>query len=183
MGLTMHDANMAQNNFDMAAMVSHNNWQPVNIIGSIATLLLIPVLAGFFISQYTQLKKFAFVGLLMMVLGLQLYTWLQVDETILWPLLAAHAPALVDLQGPMFSDKAFHVTYIMMGALFIPGSILFGGAMLKARVFPKMAILAFTVGASLFVLGGPMIVVRTIGLVLLSASLVWIGLFLFRNKE
>lgn len=182
LGTLMPGVPAAGEPFDMVGMVRHENWLAVNVIGSIATMLLPVALVGFYLKQFKQTKMFGLVGLVMSFLGLQLFVWIQVDETILWPLLAVHAPTLVDLQGPMFSNPAFNFTYILMGVLFIPGAILFGIAMLKAQVLPKWGVWMFTVGAPLFGIGGPVIVVRTIGIVLLSSSLIWLGRALWSDQ-
>lgn len=169
--------------FDMVGMVRHENWLAVNVVGSIATMVLPLALVGFYIRQFNQSGMLDLVGLIMTILGLLLFVWIQIDETILWPLLAVHAPALIDLKGPMFSDPAFNFTYILMGVLFIPGAILFGTTMLKAQVLPKWGVWMFIIGAPLFGIGGPLIVVRTIGVVLLSASLIWLGRTLWRQSN
>lgn len=157
-------------------MVSHEAWVLINSLGSFATLLFALVLVGLYTLYYDRLDKMAFLGFLLSFLGWLLYVWIQVEETVAWPVIAQHAPALIDMQGPLFEDSVFSTTYLLMGILFIVGIILFGISFFRAKVFPTAALGMFIVGAILFGLGGPLFVIRTIGVLLEVSGLIWIGL-------
>ena len=67
------------------------------------------------------------------------------------PVLAARAPALLD------AANAYAPVATLNGLLsvgFFPGVILFGVAMLRARVFPRQAGILMAIGAPLFLVGG-----------------------------
>ncbi|MFC1481317.1 hypothetical protein ACFL6E_03615 [Candidatus Neomarinimicrobiota bacterium] len=48
---------------------------------------------------------------------------------------------------------------------------------------PRWGAVLFAVGAALFGIGGALFVARTIGVILLMAGLVWLGLALWREKR
>jgi hypothetical protein len=81
----------------------------------------------------------------------------------------------------MFTDRVFFASYLMMGVLFAVGVVFVAAQSLKRRVFPVVPSVFLLVGAPLFA-GGILIpiVARTIGVVLLGVSLVWVGL---KNKN
>lgn len=156
-------------------MVTHRAWVPLNAVGSFATMLLPLALVGLYAMQSDRFGMLGMLGFLLSFLGSLLYMWIQVDETVLWPLLAAHTPELVDMDGPMFADPVFSATYVLMGALYIPGVIAFGIAMFRARLLPRAGVVLFALGAAVFGIGGPLFVVRTLGVILQAAGLVWLG--------
>ena len=168
--------------FSMIDMVKSEHWLPVNVIGSLAVVLLPIALIGLYARQIQQVKSLGLAGFLLAFSGSLLYVWLQIEESILWPLLAIHAPALLDLKGPMFTDPAFSFTYMLMGVLFIPGCIILGIATLRAAILPRWGAWLFTIGAPLFGIGGALFIARTIGVILLTAGLVWLGLALWQEE-
>ncbi|MFC1481398.1 hypothetical protein ACFL6E_04025 [Candidatus Neomarinimicrobiota bacterium] len=168
-------------NFSMLEMVKSDRWLPVNTIGCIAVVLLPLALIGLYVRQIAAVKIVGLVGFLLAFSGSLLYVWLQVEESILWPILAVHAPALIDMSGPMFMNPAFSFTYMLMGLLFIPGLLILGAATIHAGILPRWGAVLFTIGGPLFGIGGTLFVVRTIGVILFMAGLVWLGLALWRE--
>jgi hypothetical protein len=156
-------------------MVRNSNWVIINALGSIHAVLLPLALIGLYARQVEEVGALGLVGFVLAFLGAVLTAWIQVEETLLWPLLAAHAPDLVDMKGPMFADTAFFATYILMGAFFIPGSLILGVATARAKVLPRWGAILLAVGAPLFGIGGLFLVVRTIGALLFTAALIWLG--------
>ena len=156
-------------------MVRHPNWTLINALGSAHAVLLPLALVGLYACQVEKVGTLGLVGFVLAFLGAVLTAWIQVEETLVWPLLATHAPTLVDMKGPMFSDPAFFGTYVLMGVLFIPGALIFGIAAARARVLPRWGAILLAVGAPLFGIGGLFFVVRTVGALLFTAALVWLG--------
>ena len=73
------------------------------------------------------------------------------------------------------------LTYVIMGVLFAVGFIFLAIQSLKRRIFPIIPSVFLLVGAVLFA-GGVLIPIaaRTIGVLLFSIALIWIG---FRNRK
>ncbi len=161
--------------FELIDLVLTDNWVLFNLPGSAASLLLPLVLVGLYLRQVSQVGSAGFIGFLMSFLGASLFAWLQVEENLLWPILADHAPEFLAQQGPMFQDVAFSTTFLASGLLYIIGFIIFGITMIRANVLPRWAIILLIVGASLFGIGGFMILVRTVGVILLTAGLASLG--------
>ena len=139
-------------------------------------MLFVLVLVGLYMPYFEKLGKFGFIGFLLSFMGWLLYVWIQIEETIVWPVIAVYAPVLIDIQGPLFKDVVFSTTHLMMGILFMFGVILLGIAFLKVKLFPLYPVILFVLGACLFAIGGPVFVIRTIGVVLEATGLIWLGL-------
>jgi hypothetical protein len=96
---------------------------------------------------------------------------------IVFPAVAANAPALVEVTGAMFTGRVL-AAYIVFAATNMMGIALFGIAILRAGVFPRVAAILLIVGGILFNLpvGGPIPhLVLIIGGALWGAGAVWLG--------
>jgi hypothetical protein len=162
-------------------MVRNSNWTTINILGSLHAVFLPLALLGIYACQIEEVKTVGIVGFLLAFLGSIFFAWIQVEETLLWPLLATHAPVLIDMNGPMFADPAFYGTYLLMGVLFIPGTLILGIVTARARVLPRWGGILLAVGAPLFGIGGLLLPVRTVGAVLFTAALIWLGIALIKR--
>ncbi len=165
----------------LANLARMSTWVPINIVGLLATLLLILGLMGIVTGNSSGLGTFGFLGTIFSVTGAALFSALQFDETFVWPLLAEHAEQLLDIKGPMFTDPALFAAYLVMGALFAVGFVFVAAQSLKRRIFPVVPSAFLLIGALLFA-GGLLVpvIVRTIGVILLGVALIWIG---FRNRN
>jgi hypothetical protein len=165
----------------LARLVLMSTWVPINIVGLLSALLLILGLIGILIGNSSDLGTFGFVGIILGTAGAALFTAVQFSETFVWPLLARHARDLLEIEGPMFTDRAFFASYLIMGVLFALGVVFVAAQSLKRRIFPVVPSVFLLVGAPLFA-GGILVpvLVRTIGVVLLGVSLVWVGL---KNRD
>ncbi|WP_455382289.1 hypothetical protein [Salinispira pacifica] len=160
-----------------AAMVLTPGWVPINVIGLVATLLLAIGLSGFLARQAERPGTLGFLGAIVSIAGVVLFGALQFDETFVWPLLAVHAPQLMEPGGPMFTNGPFLSVYLIMGVLFAGGFVLLAVHLIRLKSHPLVLELLLLVGAVLFA-GGTLVpvFVRTVGVLLLGASLMWWGL-------
>jgi hypothetical protein len=165
----------------LAELVIVSSWLPVNILGLLATLLLILGLSGILTGNTPDLGTFGFLGVLLSISGAALFTAVQFDETFIWPLMATHGGELLEPEGPMFTDPSFFTSYIVMGVFFAVGFIFLSVQSLKRRIFPVVPSIFLLTGAVLFA-GGVLVpvAVRTVGVLLFGIALIWIG---FRNRK
>ena len=164
--------------------VKDSEWFLLNFSAFILTILTPISILGLYVKQSEKMGKLGLVGFLMVYLGGMLYVGLQFDEAFTWPILAKHAPILIDTKGPMFTDPAFSLAYMLMALLFIPGLILICIATIRAKVLPKWGAVLLAVGAP-FAYGGVMVpqFLRASGALLGAIGFIWLGLALFNDKK
>ena len=162
----------------LSQLVQLPAWIPINIIGLVASLLLVLGLMRILVEDSTNLGFLGFFGFIICILGVVLFASLQFDETFVWPLLATYADSLLEIEGPMFTNPGFLAAYITMGILFALGFIFIAVQSLRRNIFPKIPSILMIIGAPIF--GGGLyipLMVRTIGLILLGISFIWVGFF------
>lgn len=123
-------------------------------------------------------------GLAAAVIGLLAYFGFAFDMALVWPILAARVPELVDFAGPMFRDLRFAFVHTWMKLVHLVGMLAFGSALFRARVFPRTAIVLLTLGVILMpgVLFPPFLL-RAVGGILGAWGLGWVGLVLWRRTR
>jgi hypothetical protein len=156
-------------------LVQDSDWLWVNIIGLTATMLLAVGLLGLYLKQAKETGLLGFIGFLFAFFGSLLFMCIQYIETILWPIFAEHAQSLLEHEGAMFTDTVFTIFYLIMGFSLALGFIILGIATLRAKILSKWGALLMMIGGAVFSLVISVIIVRTIGIVLLAAGLVWLG--------
>jgi hypothetical protein len=168
----------------LSQIVQTPAWVPINLIAVVASLLLILGLMRILFEDSADLGLLGFLGFIICIIVVTLFTAMQFDETFVWPLLATHADSLLEIKGPMFTNPAFFAAYIIMGIFFIVGFVFIAVQSLRRAIFPKIPSILIIIGAPIY--GGglyvPMIA-RTIGLILLGISFIWIGFFKMKNLE
>ena len=169
--------------FPLGRVVLHNSWVGVNFIALVASLLLPLGLIGLHAKLHARGGILGPIGFILAFFGWVFHASLQFDETFTWPIIGAHAAILIGVKGPMFTNPAFILAYLLMGVLFIVGYILINIDAIVKGELPRTASLCMLVDAPLFGLGifAPM-VVRTIGLVLFAISLCWSGLVICKES-
>jgi hypothetical protein len=166
----------------LSQLVQTPTWIPINIIGLIASLLLVMGLMRILFEDKSILGIFGFLGFIICILGVVLFASLQFDETFIWPLLATHADSLLEIEGPMFTSPGFLAAYIIMGILFAVGFIFIAIQSLRRNIFPKIPSIFMIIGAPIYGAGLYVpLMVRTIGLILLVISFIWVGFFKLRR--
>lgn len=163
-------------------IVANDTWAPYSLLGAVGTVLLPIVIVSVYISQKGGMAKLGRVGLYFSLVGAIIFAWVQLEQTLVWPVLLEEAPELVDFDGPMFGDTLFAYVYWLSHATLGIGLLLFGVATVRAKVFPRWAgiFLAFggpVVGFSAFILA-----TRFVGVLALTVSFVWIGYLQWRDR-
>ena len=156
-------------------LVQDSDWLWVNIVGLIATMLLAVGLLGLYLKQVKETGLLGFIGFLFAFFGSLLFMCVQYIETVLWPIFTEHAQGLLEHKGSMFTDTGFMTFYLIMGFSLALGFILLGAATLRAKILSRWGALLMMVGGVVFSLVISVIIVRTVGIFLLAAGLVWLG--------
>ncbi len=175
--LTVSSGNI---NLPTLDLVRLPGYQLQSIVGLIACILAPIGLIGLYIPFAEKVGKLGLIGSLLSCLGVILYGCMQYDETFTWPVLAVKAPALLGTGGLM-SDPAYLFSFFFMGIVLALGFSLFGIALWRARVFPRVTVGFFSIGAILFGIGMA-VLFRTIGLALWVVGWGGMGYLLWKEK-
>ncbi len=111
----------------------------------LAGILLLGGLVGFYASQSENLGTLGLVGFLIAFLGTTLTMGAFWDSTFTPPALAEEYPALVEAGPPPFIEFGITVSFVLLTL----GWLLFGLAVLRARVYPRVVAVLLMVGAVL----------------------------------
>ena len=167
---------------DLLEMVGKSTWQPFNVPGMVAAILLPGVIVSLYIAQKGMISKVGQVGFYLSLLGTVMFAWVQIEQTLVWPKLVEEAPHLVDFNGPMFRDIPFAVIYWSGHGLLGIGLFLFGRSTLNGRVFPRWAGHLFWFGGLIFGISGPLPWLRFLGILALGPALIWMGYLQWRDR-
>lgn len=158
-------------------------WTFLNLLALAMALLLPLALVVLYAAQANSLGTLGLLSFLCAFFGTSLYLGLQFDESFVWPILASEAPALLDLEGPMFSNPLFGLAYLAMGLLFITGWLGFGVMTSRARVFPRGGGVLLAIGMPIFGAGNVVpFLVRGIGSVLAAIGLALLAWALWQHN-
>jgi hypothetical protein len=159
-----------------AAAARHPAWIPSQLLHVIGALLSLFGLIGVFMAHRERMGVIGLVGFVLAVTGSVLFAADGIIALAIFPALAAAAPEMLTATGAM-NRGAVLLMFILFAAVNMIGLLVFGAAMLMARVVPRAAALLFVVGGVLFNLPPgpvPMIVLCTGG-VLWSVAVIWLG--------
>jgi hypothetical protein len=104
------------------------------------------IILGVYAVQVEESGSLGLVGLVLSLIGMLGFVGFQFDMAFVWPALTSHAPELVDFSGPLFRDPMFAFVHLWMGPTHAIGVLLFGIALIRARVYPRAATVLFMIG-------------------------------------
>ena len=144
-------------------------------------------LTGVYAAQAKQAGRFGFVSYLILFFG-ALFFAVSNNYGLIAPVLAAHAPAMLD------AINAYPSEVVLNGLLFIGfyvGSILFGITVLRASVFPRPIGILMVIGSPVNIVGSVLglVVLETfwivaiLGAFIMGLALIWAGYVLWLRKE
>lgn len=164
--------------------VQDPQWFVLNLAALLMALLLPLALSALYLAQAASLGKLGLAGFVCALLGSLLYLGLQFDETFVWPILAAEAPSLLALQGPMFTDPHFMGAYLVMGLIFMLGWIMFGVATSRAGVLSRWGGALLALGMAVFGAGNMVpVIVRGLGSTLAAFALALLAWSLWPRSQ
>lgn len=164
--------------------VQGNAWSYLSVMAFMLAAIMPFAVLVLYSYQIEKTGLLGLIGLVMSLIGFLGFLCLQFDMAFVWPVLAERAPDLVDFNGPMFSDSRFALVHFWMGPVHTVGMLLFGIALVRARVFPRAACILFMIGlimspGALF----PPFLIRAAGGVIGALGLGWMTLVLWHRTD
>jgi len=164
----------------LSLLVKNRNWTWINALGALGALLGLLGQSGILIAQFDRVGAVGIVGFFVASVGTVMFLGTMLWETVLWPILVKHDASLLDFTGPIYRSKTFLPFFITAGLLYSAGYIMVGVAIMQAGILPASGGLLMAIGAPTFGLGAMFgkyqAFVRSVGVTLLSAGLVWLGI-------
>ncbi len=163
----------------LSILVSNRNWVWINTAGTTGALAGLLGQAGILAIQFPNPSWSSTVGFYVAVEGTTLLVGTMLWETVLWPILHRTDKSMLELQGPIYSNKAFLSFFIAAGLIFGVGYVLVGVGIAQSGVLPRTAGILIALGAPTFGLGALFgkyqVYVRSVGVTLMSAGLIWLA--------
>lgn len=164
--------------------VQDDAWPYLSVMAVMHAAIMPLVMLVLYSYQTKEAGLLGLIGLAVSVIGFFGFLCLQFDMAFVWPVLSERTPELVDFNGPMFQDSRFALVHFWMGPVHTVGMLLFGLALIKARVFPRITCVLFMIGlilspGALF----PPFLIRVMGGVMGALGLGWITLLLLRRTD
>jgi hypothetical protein len=160
---------------DLAA-INSPNWVPAHLVLWVSGILILLGLTGLYTRQAEKTGWLGLVSFVLAFIGMAVGGGLLLIVSIIIPLIATEAPALI---GQAMTPPAFVLPVVAVG--FGLGFILFGVATMRAGVLPRWAGLLLIIGAVLQMAEGSPIdrmllhVILTTGRVVFGLSFAWMG--------
>ena len=163
-------------------------WQIAHMLHFVGALFALLGLLGIFARQREQLGSLGIIGFVLSFAGNAMFLGTGMITAFIWPMLALHAPATVEVGGPIFGWPHSVLAFALTAVTLSVGYVLFGIAMVQVGAFPRLSILGLVIGAILGMLPPhPMGALPWWGLVfggvLYGAALVWLGFILWMEKS
>jgi hypothetical protein len=163
-------------------------WQTAHTLHFIGALFALLGLLGIYARQRDQLGSLGVVGFVLSFIGNAMFLGTGMITAFIWPMLAVHAPSAVELDGAIFHAPVSAFAFLLTAVIMIVGYMLFGIAMLRARVFPRWSIITLMAGSVLGMLPPhPATPFPWAGLVLggvlYGAAMVWLGSILWMENR
>jgi hypothetical protein len=164
----------------ISILVQNRNWTWINALGVLGALLGLLGQGSILVIQGYDSSPFVYAGFYIAVAGTTLLIGTMLWETVLWPLLYRHDESLLDFNGPLYSSRTFIGFFILSGLIFAIGYVFVGVGIMQVGILPWTAGLLLAIGAPIFGLGAMFgkyqVVVRSVGVTLMSAGSIWLGL-------
>jgi hypothetical protein len=150
------------------------------IIGVILTLL---GLVGIYTRQVRETGRTGLLGFLALFTGTALLGGLLFFEGYVVPAIAATTPSLHE--DMLFNVPALLAPAIVLSIFNLLGFLLFGIAIVRANVLPRVAGLLFIIGGILYSPGPNQLpwIVFTIGTTVVGIAQIWLGYTLLADKS
>ena len=129
-------ASQGFNDADMAAISQQPGYITMSLLAVLAAAIAVPATLAMYRQHAEESATFGLVAAAVMCLGLVMVAGVFWTFAFIQPWLAGQAPELVTNDGPGgWAEAGFMASFFTAGA----GFLLFGIAMVRARVFPRWA--------------------------------------------
>lgn len=163
----------------LAILVKNRNWVWINTLGVIGATAGLLGQAGIYLFQVPNANWFSVTGFYIAVTGTMLLIGTMLWDTVLMPILVKFDETLLDFRGPIYSSRVYLPFFILSGLIYGLGYILVGIGIVQSGSFPTGVGYLIAFGAPTFGLGtmfGKLqVYIRSLGITLLSAGLIWVG--------
>jgi hypothetical protein len=170
-----------------SAIAQTLRWRLAHTLHFIGALFALAGIVGIYAQVRDRLGTLGGVGFFLSFCGNALFLGTGMITAFIWPMLAVHAPATVELDGAIFHAPVSAMAFLLTAAIMTIGYVLFGIALLRARAYPGVAIILLMIGAILgmfpphpatpFPWGG-----LVLGGVLYGIAMVWLGMIIWRRN-
>jgi hypothetical protein len=164
----------------LSLLVKNRNWTWINALGALGALLGLLGQPGILLAQIEIVGTIGVIGFFIASIGTVLLLGTMLWETVLWPILVDHDTSLLDFMGPIYRSKTFVPFFVVAGLIYSVGYAMVGAGIMQADVLPRTGGLLLAIGAPTFGLGAMFgkvqVYPRSIGVTLLSAGLIWLGI-------
>ena len=123
-------------------------WRIAHSLHFVGATLALLGLVGLYARQSRQAGRLGLVGFVVAFIGTAMFVGTGMITAFVWPMLAQHAPAVVEHDGAMFTLPAL-IALALTAAGVSVGYVLFGIATLRAGILPRTGTLLLVVGAVL----------------------------------
>jgi drug/metabolite transporter (DMT)-like permease len=162
-----------------AQRAHHPLWVPAHTMHFISALLMLFGLVGFYARQAERAGWLGRVGFGLAFAGTAMFVGTGLLTAFIWPVLADHAPSILEADGALFAPPASAVFFLMLLTI-IPGYGLLAVATRRAGMLPAGGALLMAVGAVLAIIPpepvGPIPWVGLVlGGILFGSGATWLG--------
>jgi hypothetical protein len=149
-------------------------WAPAHGLLWIAFMIALPGWIGLYIVQAERAGKFGILGFCVIILGTAFASWIFSSDVTFVPVIAA--------KNPLLFKEIFNTGHILIGVssvlAWVLGNILFGIAIVRAKIFSKWPGIMLAIGTVIFpiaYLSGLSIKVIVAGALIAGAGQIWLG--------
>ena len=130
---------ISQKNHNFIAVVQHEQWMFVAMIGWMAGIAGILGIVGVYCKQSDKMGLLGLIGFFLLFFGVVLHACTLAWEAVLWKTIASKAASSSLLSGETFlyTDPVVQLFFSALFLCFFFGWILFGIASCKAGIFPR----------------------------------------------
>jgi hypothetical protein len=176
---------------DEVASLTTQAWATVHVLSFSMAVLAMVGLTGFYLRQSRQFGLLGLLGYVLFGLFFVLQAAFNFAETLIAPLLAAHSPQLAeDIVGlfgrtPAVTDLG-PLAYVPLVAvaLYVGGAVLFGIAIVRARVLSRGAGILMIAAATVTPIAGALLphALERLAAIPMGLALIWLGYSLWADS-
>ncbi|CAN5230219.1 hypothetical protein [Frigoribacterium sp. UYMn621] len=176
---------------DVVESLSTQRWVTVHIISFAEAVLALIGFAGIYLRQVRQLGLLGLIAYAALALFFVLQAAFNFSEALIAPLIAVDAPQLaVDIVGlfgryPAVNDLGMLAGVPLVGSiLYIGGALLFGIAIIRARVLSRGAGILLIAAAAITPVAGALLphTLERLAALPMGAAMVWLGWSLWSSR-
>jgi hypothetical protein len=157
----------------------HSRWIPAHTLHFAGALLASLGLFALYVRDLAT-SRLGVVAFVLAFAGTAMFAGTGLITAYLWPMMATHAPHIVEGEGAVFTDRLSTTVTAAPYALMVPGYILIAVLGWRSGTMPRVTSVLLIVGVLLFAapvdpVGPAPWIARVAGGVLFGGALAWLG--------